>query len=159
MNSLHSARRQRSELILHLFWKRIEPTIQIEKSTATTDSNELASAVIGAESPAGSASLRAALRGINALMPKCRTIRLLGASAIMMPWVARGRLSAYWSPDECAWDLAAGALIVQEAGGIVSDLDGSPYKLQTRRILVSRSEGLHKDILKVLQEEAGIDLE
>lgn len=112
-------------------------------------------AVIGCESPAGQKSLEIALKGIQALMPKCRTIRILGSTAIKMPWVAKGRLTCYWSPDECAWDHAAGAIIAQEAGAIVTDLDGSPFTLRTRKFMVSQNANVHQEVLDALKE-AGI---
>jgi myo-inositol-1(or 4)-monophosphatase len=112
-------------------------------------------AVVGMESPAGQKSLQLALQGIVPLMPRVRTIRMLGSSAVMLPWVANGRLTCYWTPDECAWDIAAGALIVMEAGGTVTDLAGAPYTLRTRKLIASNGK-VHNDILKVLQEEAGI---
>jgi myo-inositol-1(or 4)-monophosphatase len=83
----------------------------------------LGDAVVGMESPAGEASLQQTLQGIVPLMPKVRTIRMLGSSAVFLPWVANGRLTAYWTPDECAWDIAAGSLVVQEAGGKVRRRD------------------------------------
>jgi myo-inositol-1(or 4)-monophosphatase len=112
-------------------------------------------AVIGCESPAGQESLEVALRGIQALMPKCRTLRILGSTAVKMPWVAKGRLTCYWSPDECAWDHAAGAIIAQEAGAVVTDLDGSPFTLRTRKFMVSQNANVHQQVLNVLNE-AGI---
>ena len=131
--------------------------------TPTSSSNDgtyadaIEDAVIGAESPAGQESLHVALRGIQALMPKCRTVRILGTTAIQLPWVAYGRLTCYWSPDECAWDFAAGAIIVQEAGAIISDLDGStPFSLRTRRFMASQNNKVHQEVLQVLQDDAGV---
>jgi myo-inositol-1(or 4)-monophosphatase len=115
-------------------------------------------AVVGMESPAGQDSLEVALKGIVPLMPKVRTIRMLGSSALMLPWVANGRLTAYWTPDECAWDIAAGSLIVMEAGGRVTELSGKKYSLRSRSLLASNGK-VHDEILKVLQDEAGIGLE
>jgi myo-inositol-1(or 4)-monophosphatase len=112
-------------------------------------------AVIGAESPAGQKSLQVALQGIQALMPHCRTLRILGSTAVQLPWVAQGRLTCYWSPDECAWDHAAGAIIVEEAGGIITDLDGTPFTLRTRKFIASQNEEVHQQVLQVLNE-AGI---
>ena len=129
-------------------------------SSASTSGNgivdRLADAVIAAESPAGQQSLEHALQGIQVLMPLCRTIRILGSTAVQMPWVVMGRLTCYWSPDECAWDHAAGAIIVQEAGGVITDLDGTPFTLQTRRFLVSQNDKIHQQVLDVLQNQAGI---
>ena len=126
-------------------------------SSEGTYADCIGEAVIGAESPAGQASLEVALRGIQALMPKCRTVRILGTTAVQLPWVAFGRLTCYWSPDECAWDFAAGAIIVQEAGGVISDLDGStPFSLRTRKFMASQNEKVHQEVLQVLRDDADI---
>ena len=113
--------------------------------------DKIGDAVVAMESPAGQESLENALKGIAPLMPKVRTIRMLGSSAVMLPWVANGRLTSYWTPDECAWDIAAGSLIVLEAGGIVTDLAGNPYTIRTRQIVASNNEKVHDSILGVLQ--------
>jgi myo-inositol-1(or 4)-monophosphatase len=72
--------------------------------------------------------------------------------------VANGRLTAYWTPDECAWDVAAGALIVMEAGGRVTEISGREYSLRSRSLVASNGK-VHDEILRVLQDEAGIGLE
>jgi myo-inositol-1(or 4)-monophosphatase len=123
--------------------------------TATTTTTMISDAVIACESPAGQASLETALRGIQALMPTCRTLRILGSTAIQMPWVVKGRVTCYWSPDECAWDHAAGAIIAQEAGCVLTDLDGTPFTLRTRKFLVSQNAKVHQEVLNVLNA-AGI---
>lgn len=112
----------------------------------------LGDATVGMESPAGQESLEQCVKAIQPLMPAVRTIRMLGSSAVMLPWVANGRLTAYWTPDECAWDIAAGALIVQEAGGRVTDLEGHDYTLRTRS-LVSSNGKVHDALLEILQGE------
>ena len=62
-----------------------------------------------------------------------RSVRMLGSAAIMLAWVAAGRLTAYFECDLNAWDTAAGALLVREAGGTMTDLvTGEEYNLQTR---------------------------
>ncbi len=108
-------------------------------------------ATVGMESPAGEESITKCLKAIKPLMPAVRTVRMLGSSAIMLPWVANGRLTAYWTPDECAWDIAAGALIVQEAGGKVTDLEGKDYNLRTRSLLASNGK-VHQALLELLQD-------
>jgi myo-inositol-1(or 4)-monophosphatase len=115
----------------------------------------LGEAVVGMESPAGQDSLEQCLKGIVPLMPKVRTIRMLGSSAVMLPWVANGRLTAYWTPDECAWDIAAGSLILQEAGGRVTDMEGKEYSLRTRSLVASNGK-VHAALLDVLQNEASL---
>lgn len=62
-------------------------------------------------------------------------IRRAGAAALDLCYVAAGRLDAFWETGLSSWDLAAGALIIREAGGIVSGLDGSEDFLNTGHVL------------------------
>ena len=64
------------------------------------------------------------LREMRRLMPKVAGIRRLGAGAIDSAWVAAGRFDAYWEQSVSPWDMAAGALLITEAGGVVSDTAG-----------------------------------
>lgn len=73
----------------------------------------LGEAVIAAGSPPNMRSITPSLRGVNALMPQCRTIRMLGSAALHLAWIACGRLSAYFEPDLNSWDTAAGAVILR----------------------------------------------
>jgi len=75
---------------------------------------------------------------LNMLISAIRTtegIRRAGSAALDLCYVACGRLDAYWETGLSIWDLAAGTLIVREAGGIVSGLDGSEDFLNTGHIL------------------------
>mmetsp|Transcript_14779 Transcript_14779/g.35675 ORF Transcript_14779/g.35675 Transcript_14779/m.35675 type:complete len:138 (+) Transcript_14779:1781-2194(+) len=100
-------------------------------------------------------SLQQCIQGIEPLMKSVRTVRMLGSSAVFLPWVANGRLTAYWTPDECAWDIAAGALMVQEAGGRCTDILGKEYNLRTRNLIASNGK-IHDSLLKVLREDASL---
>ena len=62
-------------------------------------------------------------------------VRRFGAAALDLAWVAAGRFDAYWERDIQPWDMAAGLLMVKEAGGIVSDLDGGTKMLETGDVL------------------------
>jgi myo-inositol-1(or 4)-monophosphatase len=62
-------------------------------------------------------------------------VRRPGAAALDLCYVAAGRLDGYWETGLMPWDMAAGALILREAGGIVSALDGSDSFLETGHIL------------------------
>lgn len=64
-------------------------------------------------------------------------IRRLGAGAIDMAWVACGRHDAYWEQSVSAWDMAAGAVIVREAGGLVTDTRGGTLDLMGGTVLAS----------------------
>ena len=71
-------------------------------------------------------------------------------ACLHLAWIACGRLSAYFEPDLNSWDTAAGAVILREAGGRISDLQGEDYKLSTRPILASNGH-THDAVLQVLQ--------
>ncbi|MFT5501400.1 MAG: myo-inositol-1(or 4)-monophosphatase [Woeseiaceae bacterium] len=62
-------------------------------------------------------------------------IRRAGAAALDLCYVASGRLDAFWETGLAPWDLAAGALIIREAGGIISGLDGSEDFMKTGHVL------------------------
>jgi myo-inositol-1(or 4)-monophosphatase len=80
---------------------------------------------------------------------------MLGSAALMLAWVANGRLTCYWEYDLSSWDIAAGALLIIEAGGRFTDLAGNDFSLRTRKICGSNGH-VHDEILKVLREEAGV---
>jgi myo-inositol-1(or 4)-monophosphatase len=100
-------------------------------------SEALEDAVVSTGFAPNEASLRPMLRGMQAVGSRARTVRMLGSAAIMLAWVACGRLTAYFEADLNAWDTAAGALIVREAGGTVTALDGSEHSIATRPLLAS----------------------
>jgi myo-inositol-1(or 4)-monophosphatase len=106
-------------------------------------------AIVAMGSPPGAESLEMSLKGVKVLMPKVRTIRMLGSAAIMLAWVACGRLTAYWEYDLSSWDIAAGAILVEEAGGKFTDLQNTPFSLQNRKMIASNGL-VHEAILEEL---------
>lgn len=89
----------------------------------------LADAVVGFDSPR-EPDLRPRLWAImDRLAQHCRTIRALGSAALGMAYVAAGRLDAYMHLNVQPWDVAAGALLVQEAGGVIRQMDGQDWML------------------------------
>jgi myo-inositol-1(or 4)-monophosphatase len=66
-----------------------------------------------------------------------RAVRRLGSAALDLCYVAAGRLDGFWEQSLHPWDMAAGALLVQEAGGQVTDLRGGPYNSRGRSILAT----------------------
>ena len=64
-------------------------------------------------------------------------IRRTGACAVDMAWVAAGRWDAYWERALNAWDLAPGVILVQEAGGTATAVDGSPLDIHGENVCVS----------------------
>lgn len=92
------------------------------------------------------------LRQIQAVAPQVRNIRTAGSAALHMAYVAAGRLSGFWEIGLNSWDLAAGSLLVEEAGGKVTDLNGEPYHLGVRNVAASNG-AVHGELLKALQVE------
>jgi len=83
------------------------------------------------------------------LLPQVAGIRRAGAASLDMAFVACGRLDAYWEIGLKPWDVAAGALIVREAGGIVSAPDGSTLALDSGKVLCA-SPRIHRAIAGIL---------
>jgi myo-inositol-1(or 4)-monophosphatase len=77
---------------------------------------------------------------VGALVPRLRDVRRGGSAAIALANVARGRSDATWSPGLQPWDLAAGVLLVAEAGGEVGDLDGPVEGLPGDEVLAGAPE-------------------
>lgn len=111
----------------------------------------IAQSVLCTGSPPNIDSLNGCLRAQQALSSKCRTIRIIGAAALNVAWTANGRMSAYFETDMNVWDVAAGALLITEAGGKVTDIDGQPYTLSTRSFVASNGL-IHEELLERLRE-------
>lgn len=75
-------------------------------------------------------------------------LRRLGSAALDLAYVAAGRYDGYWEAMLNSWDIAAGVLLVEEAGGVVSDLHGSDQYLQSGDVLAA-NPAVHKDMLDV----------
>jgi myo-inositol-1(or 4)-monophosphatase len=79
-----------------------------------------------------------------------RGIRRAGAAALDLAYVAAGRLDGFWELKLKPWDVAAGTLLVREAGGVVSAFDGSPYDIYNHRILASNAL-IHDEMINLLK--------
>jgi myo-inositol-1(or 4)-monophosphatase len=88
---------------------------------------------------------------LAAVQEKVAGLRRFGAAALDLAWVAAGRFDAFWERDLSPWDMAAGILLVREAGGFATDLDGGDSPL-TRRQVIAGNEFLHKTLLQLLKE-------
>jgi len=86
------------------------------------------------------------------IAPRCHGVRRPGAAALDMAYVAAGRLDGFWELKLSVWDIAAGSLLVEEAGGRVTDLQGGPLGFDQRRIhlIGSNGNGLHEEIRDLL---------
>ncbi len=92
-----------------------------------------------------------ALAQLEHLAYTSQGVRRAGAAALALAYVAVGRLDGFWEATLSPWDHAAGALLIQEAGGVVTQIDGAPYR--TDSSAVAASNGLiHAALLEALQQ-------
>jgi myo-inositol-1(or 4)-monophosphatase len=89
------------------------------------------------------------LRQLGAAMRETSGVRRLGAAALDLAYVAAGRYEGFWEEDLSPWDIAAGILLVKEAGGYVSDLKGGQTMLQTGALLATNGT-LHAPLQALL---------
>jgi myo-inositol-1(or 4)-monophosphatase len=81
-------------------------------------------------------------------IPLCSGIRRMGSCAIDLAQVASGAFAVHWERDLNAWDIAPGALLVREAGGIITDYDGNPWTPAERDFIASNGQpDLHQAML------------
>jgi myo-inositol-1(or 4)-monophosphatase len=85
------------------------------------------------------------------LMNTSQGVLRMGSAALNLCWVACGRADGYWNRGLAAWDTAAGALIVEEAGGRMSDFAGTPYSCHVPQCLASNGR-IHDELLAILRE-------
>ncbi len=93
------------------------------------------------------------LEEIASVMSATAGVRRFGSAALDLAYVAAGRLDGFWERGLKAWDVAAGIVLVREAGGYVSDLEGGQRALDAGHILAA-NEVLHSQLLKLLKNTA-----
>lgn len=86
---------------------------------------------------------------LDAVAPEVAGIRRFGSAALDMAWVAAGRYDGFWEEDLQFWDIAAGILLVKEAGGFVSDFKGSDAGLAKGQVIAA-NDHLHSKLHKLV---------
>ncbi len=108
-----------------------------EKRIRVSKRQHLDTAVIGTGIPPGEINrhLTPYMAMLESVTRRARGVRRSGSAALDLAYVAAGRLDAFWEPGLRPWDVAAGALLVTEAGGLVSDFTGDVHFLETGHIV------------------------
>ena len=101
----------------------------------------------------GRGDLALARQETGAMQEHVAGLRRFGAAALDLAWVAAGRLDGYWERDIKPWDMAAGLILLREAGGFVSDCDGGDDMFAKGHIAAG-NDAIHKEILRVLKGAA-----
>ena len=88
----------------------------------------------------------------GAFLGASRAVRRLGSAAIDLCYVAAGRFDGFWEQHLKPWDVSAGALIVEEAGGMVTGMDGTPFNPVAAHLVASNGP-LHSSMLQVIADQ------
>ena len=99
----------------------------------------------------GRGNVAAWSRIFGAIAPEVCGIRRLGSAALDFAWVAAGRFDGFWEQYLKPWDVAAGALVVEEAGGRITGMDGSPFDPGAAHLIASNGR-VHEQMLDVIRE-------
>jgi myo-inositol-1(or 4)-monophosphatase len=90
------------------------------------------------------------LKELEAVMADSVGVRRTGAAALDLAWVAAGRFDGFWERGLRPWDLAAGIVILREAGGYITDASGKDAMLDTGGVIAG-NEAIHRKLLKLLK--------
>ena len=111
---------------------------------------DISNAAIGFDLGYNEALRKKALEQAAILLPMAGTLRLFGSAALSLALTAAGKYDVFYHHWLFPWDLAAGVLLVTEAGGCITDWEGNPVTLGTRDVLAS-NHVLHDKILEILR--------
>lgn len=128
------------------------------KPLGVSPEDRLTDALLATGFPADANALPVNMKGLQAVVPRVRNVRSAGSAALHMAYVAAGRLSGFWEIGLNSWDLAAGALLVAEAGGRVTDTAGNPYTLDVRHVVATNGR-IHDELLQTLAAAQATGLE
>jgi myo-inositol-1(or 4)-monophosphatase len=120
----------------------------------TSGQKQLERALIGTGFPfrQSEKELKPYLEMLGKTVQNTSGVRRPGAAALDLAYVAAGRLDAFWETGLAPWDLAAGSLLIREAGGIISGLDGSENFLETGHVLCGTPK-IYKDMAKLCAKD------
>ena len=126
-----------------------------------TNRKSLAGALLGTGIPFRQSQEKwfdAYLAMMKALLPDSAGIRRAGSAALDLAYVAAGRLDGFWELDLNIWDMAAGVLLVEEAGGLVSGIGGNPDHLETGHVICANPR-VFKAMLQKIKPHLPPDLQ
>jgi myo-inositol-1(or 4)-monophosphatase len=116
--------------------------------------SRLADAVVACGLPhIGRGDIALARKETGGMQEHVAGLRRFGAAALDLAWVAAGRIDAYWERDIKPWDMAAGMILVREAGGFISDCDGGT-DMFVKGHIVAGNDTMQKEVLRVLNAAA-----
>ncbi len=121
-----------------------------EEQLRVSDITQLSEAIVATGLPFDIRETGRNLAQISMMARTAIEVRMMGSAAINLAYVAAGRLAAFWEPGLNPWDVAAGSLLVEEAGGAITDMRGGPYRIDCSDVLATNGR-VHREILAALQ--------
>lgn len=120
---------------------------------AVSDAAELKRSMLVASFPPGVRPDGPEVARFLNVLPIAQTIHRTGSAALNLAYIAAGRMEGFWSTSLKPWDMAAGVLIVREAGGSVTSTGGTPFQLETPDMLATNGTTIHSDLIKLLSAD------
>ena len=120
-----------------------------DEPIGTSEADQLKKSMLSIGYPYQETLIETYVNQFKRFLPVAQGIRRLGSAAISLAYVATGRLDGYFDLRLNRWDMAAGVLLVQEAAGRVTDLQGQDLLLDTTEILASNGK-IHHEMLRLL---------
>lgn len=118
-----------------------------------SDVTEMIEAIVAMDWCRGPEQRQQSLAALGRFGLRIHTIRSIGSAALGLAWVAMGRFDGYLQLCLSVWDMAAGALLIQEAGGQIYDPAGQPWSLASTGCIASNG-GIHRPFLESLEIKA-----
>jgi myo-inositol-1(or 4)-monophosphatase len=115
----------------------------------TSAATDLSQAIVAVGFPARVPRGSFYITDFSEVLVRTRGVRRTGSAALNLCYVACGRFDAYWAKETNAWDVAAGALLVRAAGGIVTALDGSKFHAADPRLISACTPELHRALFEI----------
>lgn len=120
-----------------------------EKRIFVSETSSLIDALVVTGFPYSGGHMEEVISRFSRIIGEVQGIRRLGSAALDLCYVAAGSFDGYWEIGLSPWDVAAGAAIVLEAGGVISGIDGKPFDVYSRNILAGNPM-IHKDLGKIV---------
>lgn len=134
------------------FAKKGEGAYLNEKKLPCLEEVTLSEAVIGVNATWAGPNRRVNHENVQNIVRKSRGTRSYGSAAIELAYVASGKLDAYMTMRLSPWDFAAGLILLNEVGGVVTRTDGQPVQLLEQNSILAAKPGLHRELVEHLTD-------
>ena len=115
----------------------------------TSDIKHLEKALVVASLPVRTSVEDPAVQRFLKVLPAAQNVQRTGSASLNLCYVASSRIDAFWSSSLKPWDMAAGAIIAAEAGGVVTGLSNQPFEISQPEILCGSSRALHDELVSL----------